>query len=87
MPRYETGLWALLVIVTCLSWVMSGNVGLFENVKVAASATLILAFFKTRFVLLDFMELRHAPLAARVFAEAWWIGNCIILLALYWTST
>lgn len=86
LPRYETFVWAMLLIVSCLSWEIASGLNIFGDVRYVTSAVLVIAFIKTRFVLLDFMELEHAPLAARLFAELWWVGNCVILLALYWTS-
>lgn len=86
-PTYETFIWAFLVVVTCLSWKITDGFELFGDRRIVACAILIIAFIKTRFVLLDFMELRHAPTIGRLFGELWWAGNCILLLGLYWSSS
>ncbi len=86
LPRFETIVWLILLVVSCLSWELASSFNIFGDVRFVASAVLIIAFVKTRFVLLDFMDLKRAPIAARVFAELWWIGNCSILLGFYWTS-
>ena len=85
-PTHETFIWILLIAVTCLSWKITDGFEVFGDRRIVASAILIIAFVKTRFVLFDFMELKHAPTIGRLFGEFWWAGNCILLLALYWTS-
>ena len=85
-PQYETLIWFLLIFVTCLSWKITDGFEFFGDQRIVASAILIIAFVKTRFVLLDFMEMRHAPTIGRLFSELWWAGNCILLLGLYWSS-
>ncbi len=49
----------------------------------AGIAVIIIAFVKIRYVILDFMELRTAPLGMRVAAEAWCIVVCSTLVLLY----
>lgn len=85
-PKYETLVWIVLIVVTCASWEITRGLEWFGSPKIVTSVVFVIAFVKTRFVLLDFMELKHAPLPARLFAEAWWAGNAILLLALYLTS-
>jgi hypothetical protein len=53
---------------------------------IAATAILLLAFFKARIIGLEFMELRHAPLPLRIGLEIWVIAACATLLSLYWKS-
>lgn len=86
LPRYETFIWAFLVVVSCISWELASGFNFFSDTRLVACAVIVIAFVKTRFVLLDFMALKHAPIAARMFAEVWWIGNCVILTTLYWIS-
>jgi hypothetical protein len=51
--------------------------------RAAGVAVIIIAFLKIRYVLLDFMELRSAPLGMRVAAEAWCVVVCSTLVFLY----
>ena len=74
--------WLLLVGATVLSWEMGHGVGLHELAQIRA-AVIVVAFIKVRLVILDFMEIRHAPLGVRVVAEAWVLLVCSALLALY----
>jgi hypothetical protein len=53
---------ALLLAATALSFLVSHDRAIGG---LAGIATLVLAFLKARLVLLDFMELRHAPLPWR----------------------
>lgn len=53
---------ALLLAATALSFLVSHDRAIGD---LAGIATLVLAFLKGRLVLLDFMELRHAPLPWR----------------------
>jgi hypothetical protein len=47
---------------------------------------MVVAFVKLRLVGLDFMELRHAPLALRLVFEAYTVILASVLLGLYYTS-
>jgi hypothetical protein len=51
--------------------------------RAAGIVVIVIAFLKIRYVILDFMELRTAPLAIRVAAEAWCIVVCSTLVLLY----
>ncbi|MFT3666912.1 cytochrome C oxidase subunit IV family protein [Piscinibacter sp.] len=73
--------WLGLVAATALSWEMGHGIG-FDDVRHASVAILVVAFLKARFVILDFMELRHAPPAMRIAAEAWVVGVCALLVGL-----
>ena len=73
--------WLLLVLATLLSWGMGHGVGLDDPAHIRATV-IIVAFIKVRLVILDFMEIRHAPLAMRATAEAWILLVCAALLAL-----
>lgn len=58
----STLVWLLLVVVTLLSWALGADHGVGSTVAVVV---LGLAVVKVRFVGLDFMELRTAPLILR----------------------
>jgi hypothetical protein len=48
--------------------------------------TFLIAAVKVRYVVLDFMELRNAPIPARVFFEAWPFVVAAIILG-FWFAT
>jgi heme/copper-type cytochrome/quinol oxidase subunit 4 len=64
-----TRICAALIALTLLSYAAS------ESSQVSSSFTIAsvvaAAFVKVRFVVLDFMEVRHAPFALRILIEAW----------------
>lgn len=72
--------WLLLVLATCATfWLRSEEfVGLSVGV-----GTLAIAYFKGRLVILDFMELRHAPFLWRGIVEGWLLLITTAILALY----
>jgi len=43
----------------------------------------VVSFVKVRFVMHEFMELRHAPLFMRLLADGWIIAITAILIGLY----
>ncbi len=51
--------------------------------RAAGIAVIVIAFIKIRYVILDFMELRTAPLGMRMAGEAWCIVVCSTLVLLY----
>lgn len=75
--------WALLIAATMLSAVLGHGIGI-ENAKLASTAVIVVAFIKARYVILEFMELRHAPLFFRAFAEVWAVLICTLLCVMYW---
>jgi Prokaryotic Cytochrome C oxidase subunit IV len=80
-----TVIWLLLVAATGLSWELGHGMG-FSSVRLASSAVIVVAFVKVRFVILEFMEIRTAPLFMRIIAETWLVVICGALLALYWMA-
>ena len=77
-----TAIWFLLVAATALSWEMGHGVG-FDDVRHAGVAIIAVAFIKVRFVILDFMEIRNAPLFMRIIAEVWVVVICTTLIVMY----
>ena len=73
----ETQVWLLLAALTGLSWWLAAGD------DVTAIGLILLAFFKTRLVLLHFMELRTAPMPLRAMFEAWVMVICAIVIGLY----
>lgn len=72
--------WLVLVAATLLSWALGADHGTGSMVGVAV---LGIAAIKVRLVGLDFMELRHAPIALRAAFEAYCLGLWAVLSALY----
>jgi hypothetical protein len=78
-----TGIWLLLLLITAVSgWL--GSARAIRHDRYVGAAIVALAFVKIRFVILDFMEIRTAPLVMRLACEAWVfiLGATIVLLAL-----
>ncbi len=82
IPRRITRVWLGLLAATAFSREV-GQGFLHGDQRNAGVVILAIAFVKIRFVILDFMELRNAPLGMRLFAEAWVIGVGGTLIALY----
>jgi hypothetical protein len=68
--------WLALVLATLLSLAAGQS-------SFAPTLPLAIAFVKARYVGLEFMELRHAPLALRGAFEAWALATCAVLIALF----
>ena len=48
--------------------------------------TFVIAALKVRYVILDFMELRHAPRGVRIAFEAWPVVVAAMILAFWFLS-
>lgn len=68
----STVVWAVLVLATLVSWAVGSEHG---TGSLIALVVLGVAIIKVRFVGLDFMELRRAP----VFLRAGFEGYCVLL--------
>ncbi len=77
-----TLIWFILVAATFLSWEMGHGIGL-HDIHQASAAIIVVAFVKVRFVILDFMEIRHAPIWMRIVGETWCVVVCSVLVVLY----
>jgi len=75
--------WLVLIIATALTWYL-GEVGAAGTAAIVAM--LVIAFVKGRLVILDFMELRSAPLMWRLLLEGWLILVSGLILLAYWMS-
>jgi hypothetical protein len=86
MTRYllsrNSLIWALLVAATVVSWALGHGLGT-EGTPLAGAAILVVTFIKVRFVMLDFMELRHAPVWMRITAQSWMVLVCGLLVTLF----
>lgn len=77
-----TLVWFILVAATAASWEFGHGVG-FSDIRYASIAIIVIAFVKVRFVILDFMEIRHAPVPMRIVGEVWAVVVCSVLVLLY----
>lgn len=75
--------WLILLIATLITWYL-GEVGAAGTASIVAM--LVIAFIKGRLVVLDFMELRAAPLMWRLLLEGWLILVSSLILLAYWMS-
>jgi heme/copper-type cytochrome/quinol oxidase subunit 4 len=80
-----TVVWLSLMVLTCVTtWGLSKD--LFSP-TVAVVGIFLIAAFKVRFVMLDFMELRDAPIPARVAFEAWPVVVAAMILGFWFASS
>lgn len=77
-----TLVWFALLAATLASWEMGHGIGI-HSVTHASIAIIIVSFVKVGFVMMEFMELRHAPRLARLLALAWLVAISIVLIVLY----
>ncbi len=75
--------WLVLLVATGITWYL-GEVGAAGTGAIVAM--LLIAFVKGRLVILDFMELRGAPLMWRLLLEGWLILVSGLILLAYWMS-
>ena len=79
-----TWVWVGLVVLTCVTtWGLSKE--LFSP-AVAVVGIFLIAAVKVRYVIMEFMELRNAPLPARVVGEAWPVVVAVMILG-FWFAT
>lgn len=77
-----TIVWLMLVLATAISWQLGHGTGL-ENRHLSGLVILLIAVLKARLLILDFMELRHAPMAFRIAVEGWSLATGIAMASLY----
>jgi caa(3)-type oxidase subunit IV len=79
-----TWVWLALVVLTCVTtWGLSKDL---VSPTVAVVGTFLIAAVKVRYVILDFMELRDAPIPVRIAAEAWPVVVAAMILG-FWFAT
>jgi hypothetical protein len=76
----STAVWLVLVAVTLVSFALGADHGVGSSVVVVV---LGLAVVKVRYVGLDFMELRSAPVMLRALFEAYCIILWMVLAGMY----
>ena len=75
--------WLVLMLATLLTWWL-GEIGAAGTRAIVTM--LVIAFIKGRLVILDFMELRHAPRLWRFLLEGWMLLVGSLILLAYWMS-
>jgi len=74
--------WLVLAAVTIVTtWALSKHQVSFH---IALSATFVLVGLKVWLLIEEFMELRHAPLAARLALGSWACGVPLLIITLAW---
>ena len=79
--RRSSLVWCGLVTATLVSVFIGEHIAV--SARFGTAAVITIAAVKARFVGLDFMELRGAPVLMRVAFEAWCIILCVALVCLY----
>lgn len=77
-----TPIMAMLFAVTFVSWRL-GNIG---GNKIGTAVIILIAGFKIRYVMLDFMAVRAAPLVLRLFCDVWIAAVATVIIALQWLA-
>ncbi len=80
-PSRISLIWLSLLAATLVSWDAVEGVEWLKQPRLAGAFVIAIAFIKTRYIMLDFMELRHAPLSLRMFAESWWLLVGLVIIA------
>jgi hypothetical protein len=83
MTQKITLVWLGLVLATGVSWQFGHSLGFGDNYRYATVAVILISFIKVRFIVLDFMEVRAAPIALRLTLETWSVVVCTTLIFLY----
>lgn len=79
--RSPTVIWLALMVVTIVTtWLLSDS---WLEAKVGIASTFVLVAWKVRLILLDFMELRHAPRLPRLAFELWSVGVPVMIVSFY----
>ncbi len=84
LRQRATLVWLGLLLATVVTtWGLSKDA---FSPLVAVVGTFVIAAVKVRYVVLDFMELRNAPRAARIAFEAWPLVVTAMILAFWFLS-
>ncbi|MBS0368907.1 MAG: cytochrome C oxidase subunit IV family protein [Proteobacteria bacterium] len=83
-PAQAVRVWFFLVAATLISAWLAEHHGLAG--QWTATAVIGVAAFKVRLVMLNFMELKHAPWRWRAAFEAWTAVVALLIIGVYYTS-
>jgi hypothetical protein len=79
-----TWVWLGLVLATCVTtWGLSKDM---FTPAIAMVGTFLIAAVKVRYVMLDFMELRNAPIPVRAVFEAWPVVVAAVILGFWFAA-
>lgn len=78
-----TPIWLLLVVATGLSWWLGHGSGS-DNLRLTATAMILIAAFKIRLVVRHFMEVGNAPRPLQWLLDAWLGLMTFGILGVYW---
>lgn len=84
IPRRALVVWAVLIVLTCTTWFVSGS-SLFST-DAAGVIVIALAFGKVWFIGSDFMELRSAPRSLALAFDAYVVAVAVGLAIWYLVS-
>lgn len=79
--RLDVSIWLSLIFFTLLSVLLGHNFGLLSSTVINGSI-LVIAFIKTRFIIMYFMEVKRAHLLLRIIFDAWVVVVCTVLIYL-----
>lgn len=74
--------WFVLLGATLISWEVGHGVGV-DDLRLASLLIIFISLVKVRFVLREFMELRHAPAVLKLLGDAWLVALMGLLTVLY----
>jgi hypothetical protein len=75
--------WAILVGLTLLSFESASGFAFLSDPAVSITLIIGIAMLKVRIVILNFMEVAHAPLVLRLPLETWVIAIGIAILGVW----
>lgn len=74
----------ILVVLTIASWLIgTSQDDASQLTRMSGVTMLVLAFFKVRLVIREFMEVRHAPVALRWVCDGWLILAVVATVSSY----
>ncbi len=75
---------AVLILLTLTSWFLGLSQASVEQASIwSGIAMLLLAFFKVRLVIQNFMEVRDAPVPLRTCCDLWVVVASLVTIAAY----
>jgi hypothetical protein len=82
-PRHINTVWAALLAATAITWALGDSAYANAAPAWAVPMIFVLAGFKGAWVILDFMELRHAPAVWRWLLLGWLTLVCGVIVLLW----
>jgi Prokaryotic Cytochrome C oxidase subunit IV len=79
-------IWLVLVVATVFSLSLFETFQSTSKIRYVGFVVIGVAFIKVRFIALDFMELRRAPIQMRLVFDAWLFVISGTLMTLYWQT-